>query len=71
MNRIPDDFSIQQAMQFAQTPAGKAAIAYLQNKLGKDSQSIAGGDLSAIQDQLQRLMDDPEFRKIMQVKPNE
>lgn len=70
MNQFPDDFSIRKAMAFAQTPAGKEMIALLQSKLSVDPQAVANavksGDLSAVQEELRVVMNNPDVQRILQ-----
>lgn len=64
------DFSIQQAMQLAQTTAGQQLIALLQASGGADFQSAmqqaAAGDYTKAKDMISRILTDPEARKLLE-----
>lgn len=64
------DISIQQAMQFAQTPAGQQLISLLRSTGGKEFQAAmqqaAMGDYSTAKDVISRMLTDPEAQKLLE-----
>lgn len=67
--KIPQEISLQQAMQFAQTPAGQQLIALLRATGGKEFQNAmqqaATGDYSKAKDVISRMLTDPEAQKLL------
>lgn len=69
MNQKPDDFSVQEAMQFAKTPAGRQLIAMLQqadhSQIQKAMSQASAGDLSNAQKTLSNILSSPEAQKLI------
>ena len=67
--KIPQEISLQQAMQFAQTPAGQQLIALLRATGGTEFQNAmqqaATGDYSKAKDVISRMLTDPEAQKLL------
>lgn len=65
----PQDFSIQQAMQIARSPAGQQLIALLQKNGGQEFQNAmakaASGDYEQAKQALSALMADPEAQALL------
>lgn len=68
-NPKSQDFSIQQAMQLAQTPAGQQLIALLRSTGGKEfqeaMQKAAAGDYTQAKNIITNMLSDPEARKLL------
>lgn len=66
----PQDFSIQQAMQIAQTPAGQQLIALLRSTGGSSFNDAlskaAAGDYSQAKDMITAMLQNPEARKLLE-----
>lgn len=69
MNQKPDDFSVQEAMRFASTPAGQQLIAMLQqadhSQIQKAMSQASAGDLSSAQKTLSNILSSPEAQKLL------
>ena len=69
-NKGFDSFSIEQAMAFAASPAGKQLIAMLQNYSGTDlskAQAYASaGNMEQAKAELTSLLSDPNIKKLLQ-----
>lgn len=65
----PSDFSMEQAMAFAASPAGKQLLAILQkqnrDELNIAQQSAASGDMDAAKKALSSLLTDPQIQKLL------
>ena len=63
------NFSIEQAMAFAATPAGQQLIRILQQKGGTDlskaSSLATGGDMAGARHALAGLLSDPQVQKLL------
>ena len=70
MNQKSDDFSVQKAMAFANTPAGQQLIAMLQqadhSQIQKAMSQASSGDLSSAQKTLSSILSSPEAQKLIQ-----
>lgn len=67
-----DDFnarSVEQAMAFAATPAGKQLIAMLQSKrnmdFGKIQEQITAGNMESAKNELSSLLTDPQVQALL------
>jgi len=64
------DFSMQEAMQLAQSNAGKQLFAFLQNTQGDKLQNAmdqaAAGDLSQVKKTMEELMASPQAQALLQ-----
>ena len=69
MNQKPDDFSVQKAMQFAQSPAGKELIALLQqadhSQIQKAMSQASSGDYEDAKKTLSQILSSPEAQKLL------
>ena len=69
MNRKSDDFSVQEAMRFANTPAGQELISLLQqadhSQIQKAMSQASTGDLSSAQKTLSNILSSPEAQKLI------
>lgn len=69
MNQKPDDLSVQKAMQFANTPAGKQLIAMLQqadhSQIQKAMSQASAGDFNDVQKTLSSILSSPEAQKLL------
>lgn len=69
MNQKPDDLSVQKAMQFANTPAGRQLIAMLQqadhSQIQKAMSQASTGDFFSAQKTLSNILSSPEAQKIL------
>ena len=69
MNQKPDDLSVQKAMQFAKTPAGKQLIAMLQqadhSQIQKAMSQASAGDFNDAQKTLSNILSSPEAQKLL------
>ena len=69
-NPKSQDFSIQQAMQLAQTPAGQQLIAYLQSQGGNQFQDAmskaAAGDYTQAKAMISAMLSAPEAQKLLE-----
>ena len=67
--RFPKDFSMQEAMRLASSPAGQQLIAMLQQQNSADLQkamnSAAAGDMEQAKKALSALLQDPQTRKLL------
>ena len=70
MNKKYGDFSVDEAMRLAKSPAGQQLIAMLQNadsqKLQQAAAQANSGQYDAAQNTLQSLLSDPKVRALMQ-----
>lgn len=68
-NNRSQNFSMEQAMAFAASPAGKQLIAMLQQKggtdLGKAQSYAASGNMEQAKDALTDLISDPQIQKLL------
>ena len=68
-NNPSQNFSMEQAMAFASSPAGKQLIAMLQQKgssdLGKAQAYAASGNMEQAKDALSGLLADPQIRQFL------
>lgn len=68
-NPNPQDFSLRQAMQIAQTPAGQQLIALLRSSGGKEFQEAmtkaAAGDYTQAKDLITSMLANPEAQKLL------
>ena len=69
MNQKPDDFSVQKAMQFAKSPAGKELIALLQqadhSQIQKAMSQASSGDYVDAQKTLSHILSSPEAQRLL------
>ena len=69
MNQKPDDFSVQKAIQFAKSPAGKELIALLQQadhtQIQKAMSQASTGDYNNAQKTLSQILSSPEAQKLL------
>ena len=70
MNKKYGDFSVDEAMRLAKSPAGQQLIAMLQNadsqKLQQAAAQANSGQYDAAKNTLQSLLSDPKVRALMQ-----
>lgn len=70
LNPNAQDFSIQQAMQLAQSPAGQQLIALLRSSGGKELQDAmakaAAGDYTQAKNLISSMRSDPEMQKLLE-----
>lgn len=70
LNPNAQDFSIQQAMQLAQSPAGQQLIALLRSSGGKEFQDAmakaAAGDYTQAKNLISSMRSDPEMQKLLE-----
>lgn len=70
MQKNSEDFSIQEAMRLANSPAGQQLLAMLQQSdtdtLRKAMDQAAAGDYSKVKQTMSSLLDSPEIQKLMQ-----
>lgn len=63
------NFSMEQAMAFAASPAGRALLRALQQKGGQDLDKAtalaSGGDMIGARNALSSLLSDPQIQKLM------
>lgn len=68
-NPNPQDFSLRQAMQMAQTPAGQQLIALLRSSGGKEFQDAmakaAAGDYTQARELINAMLNNPEAQKLI------
>lgn len=68
-NQPSQNFSMEQAMAFASSPAGKQLLTLLQRKGGSDlarAQALAAaGDMTKAKDSLSSLLSDPQIRSLL------
>lgn len=68
-NQSSQNFSMEQAMAFAATPAGKQLLALMQQKGGADLRNAqnlaAAGDMTKAKDALSSLLSDPQIQAIL------
>lgn len=69
MNQKPDDFSVQKAIQFSKSPAGKELIALLQQadhtQIQKAMSQASTGDYNNAQKTLSQILSSPEAQKLL------
>ena len=69
MQKNSDDFSIQEAMRLAKSPAGQELIAMLQRTNSDQLQNIVSqaqaGNVSQAGDMLQKMLSSPEAQKLL------
>lgn len=70
LNPNAQDFSIQQAMQLAQSPAGQQLISLLRSSGGKEFQDAmakaAAGDYTQAKNLISSMRSDPEMQKLLE-----
>lgn len=70
LNPNAQDFSIQQAMQLAQSPAGQQLIALLRSSGGKEFQDAmvkaAAGDYTQAKNLISSMRSNPEMQKLLE-----
>ena len=68
-NQSSQNFSMDQAMAFASTPAGQQLLALLQKKGGDDLQKAktyaAAGDMNQAKNALSSMLSDPQIQAIL------
>lgn len=68
-NPNPQDFSLRQAMQMAQTPAGQQLVALLRSSGGKEFQDAmakaAAGDYTQARELINAMLNNPEAQKLI------
>lgn len=68
-NNPSQNFSMEQAMAFAASPAGQQLIAMLQKKGGADlskaQEHAAAGDMTQAKDALSSLLSDPQIKALL------
>jgi len=69
VNRKSDDFSVQEAMRFAKSPAGQELIAMLQkadhSQIQKAMSQASAGDYNDAQKTLSQILSSPEAQKLL------
>ena len=69
MNLKSDDFSVQEAMRFAKSPAGQQLIAMLQqadhSQIQKAMSQASAGDYNDAQKTLSQILSSPEAQKLI------
>ena len=69
MQKKSDDFSVQEAMRLARSPAGQQLLALLQQKnspmLQKAMEEAAAGDYSAVQKTMAAALANPEVQQLL------
>ena len=69
MQKNSADFSMEEAMAFANSPAGKQLLAMLQNTNNQSMQNamdaLAEGNMDKAKDALRQASSDPKIQKIM------
>ena len=69
MNLKSDDFSVQEAMRFANSPAGQQLIAMLQqadhSQIQKAMSQASAGDYNDAQKTLSQILSSPEAQKLL------
>lgn len=70
MQKKSEDFSIQEAMRFAKSPAGQQLLAMLQQsdtgELQKAMDQAVAGDYGQAKQTVSSLLTDPEIQKLLQ-----
>lgn len=70
LNPNAQDFSIQQAMQLAQSPAGQQLISLLRSSGGKELQDAmakaAAGDYTQAKNLISSMRSNPEMQKLLE-----
>ena len=68
-NQSSQNFSVEQAMAFASTPAGRQLLSLLQKKGGDDLQKAknfaAAGDMNQAKDALSSMLSDPQIQALL------
>lgn len=69
MQNKPDNFSMQDAMRLANSPAGKELIAALRSSGGSDltqaQQAVAKGDYESAKQSLSQILKSPQIQAIL------